>query len=172
MSKVVLVQGSLGKDSKTAIVLEHIATLLVSHGIETEILDLRHLDLEFCDGRPLSAYNQDMQHAYAVLESADAYVLGMPVYQYSFSGVLKNFLDITTGAMRDKFAGIVCTAGGQGSYLASAELMKVLSFEVNVMSVQPTVYTSSASFQEGVLVDEKVRSKIEQLVQSLLRFLS
>ena len=61
MSKIVIVQGSLNPESKTAIVVEETEKVLQSRNIEFETLDLRSLELQFCDGRSLADYNEDMQ---------------------------------------------------------------------------------------------------------------
>jgi multimeric flavodoxin WrbA len=42
-----------------------------------------------------------LQDAYKRIEDAEAIIFGMPVYQYSMSGVLKNFVDICGGAMKE-----------------------------------------------------------------------
>ena len=102
------------------------------------------------------------------MESVKGYIIGMPVYCYSVSGVLKNFLDITCGAMENKVCGIVCNAGGVMSYLASAELMKILSYEVQCLSVQPTVYGWGKDFQDGKIVNEKILAKANEMVEKLM----
>ena len=92
----------------------------------------------------------------------------MPVYCYSVSGVLKNFLDITCSAMENKYAGIVCNAGGVMSYLASADLMKILSYEVHALTVQPTVYAWGDDFKNGKITNEKVLHKAVHMVEKLM----
>ena len=168
MSKFVLIQGSLNPNSKTSVILDEVANILKEKNIDYEIIDLRKLKLEFCDGRDLKDYNQDLQQAYKQIESANGYVIGMPVYCYSVSGVLKNFLDITCGAMENKVTGIVCNAGGVMSYLASSDLMKILSYEVHVLSIQPIVYAYGNDFKDGKIVNEKVLHKAKAMVENLI----
>ena len=79
-SLIVLIQGSLARDSKTSIVIDTVNDKLAEKIISTRIIDLRDSNLEFCDGRPLSEYNDDMRSAYEILKKADGYVIGMPVY--------------------------------------------------------------------------------------------
>lgn len=168
MSKIIVIQGSLNKDSKTAVILDEVIKVLKEKNISYELIDLRKLELQFCDGRKLEEYNNDLQNAYKLMESGDGYIIGMPVYCYSVSGVLKNFLDITCGAMEEKCAGIVCNAGGVMSYLASAELMKILSYEVSCLSVQPTVYGWGNDFKGGEIVNQKVLEKARLMVERLM----
>ena len=142
--------------------------ILKEKNIDFELIDLRKLELQFCDGRDLKEYNQDLQNAYRLMESAKAYIIGMPVYCYSVSGVLKNFLDITCGAMENKVCGIVCNAGGVMSYLASSELMKILSYEVSCLSIQPTTYAYGNDFKDGKITNPKVIEKARAMVEKLI----
>ena len=171
MSQVVLIQGSLNKESRTAILVDHAAAMLKSAGLDVDHLDLRNIQMEFCDGRSLKEYHPDMQQAYQTIEKADAFVIGMPVYCYSVSGPLKNFIDITSGAMEKKIAGILCNAGGKQSYMASADLSKILAYESHVTTVQPIVYSSYDDFDDQTLAGDKVKSKIKDMVEHLARHL-
>ncbi len=164
-----MIQGIMSKDSRTAILVRDTAQELERRHLENETLDLRDLDLQFCDGRSLQEYNQDMQNAYKKLEQAEAFIFGMPVYCFSVSGPLKNFIDITSGAMENKVAGILCNAGGNHSYMASAELSKILAYESHVTVVQPAVYSNYEDYDDGGLAGEKVKSKIVDMVSALER---
>lgn len=168
MSKLVLIQGSLNPNSKTATILDAVGNILKERNITHETIDLRKLNMQFCDGRDLKNYNDDLQKAYKLMESAGGYIIGMPVYCYSVSGVLKNFLDVTCAAMKGKSTGIVCNAGGIMSYLASSDLMKILSYEVHVLTVQPTVYAHGNDFKDGKIANEKVLDKARHMVERLM----
>lgn len=168
MSKIVIIQGSLNKNSKTSLIIDEIIKIFKSKNLNYELIDLRKLELQFCDGRDLKDYNSDLQNAYNLMKEAQGYVIGMPVYCYSVSGPLKNFLDITCGAMEGKVCGIVCNAGGVMSYLASTELMKILSYEVSCLSVQPTVYGWGGDFKDGKIINEKILEKARTMVDKLM----
>lgn len=172
MSQVVLIQGSLNKESRTSILIHYTAEAMKRAGLKVSLLDLRNIQMEFCDGRPLKEYHSDLQQAYQTMDAADAFVIGMPVYCYSISGPLKNFIDITSGAMEKKIAGILCNAGGNHSYMSSGELSKVLAYECHVTTVQPIVYTSYEDYDDQELIGEKVKSKIQELVDHLKRYLN
>ncbi len=169
MSDITLIQGSLNPNSKTSIILDEVINILKDKKINYELIDLRKLELQFCDGRDLEKYNEDLQKAYKIMEKSSGYIVGMPVYCYSVSGVLKNFLDITCGAMENKVSGIACNAGGIMSYLASSDLMKILSYEVHVLTVQPTVYAYGNDFKDGKIVNEKVLDKANKMIEKLMK---
>ena len=155
MSKVLIIQASLNPQSKTAIVVGVAEKILNSlDEVDCQILDLRYFDMQFCDGRKLTDYNSDTQKAFEMINDADGFIIGMPVYCYSVSGPLKNLIDITSSAMEKKVAGILCTTGSPMSFLASSDLAKILAFESHVFSVQPVVCSSYedfiANFQEWI----------------------
>ena len=170
--RICIIQGSLKPASRTAIVIDEVVTKLKKKkNVKIDIIDLRKIDMQFCDGRDLKDYNKDMRAAHATMEKADGYIFGMPVYQYSISGPLKNFLDIVSSAMSNKTAGIVCNSGGVRSYLASVELMKILSFEENVTTVQPTVHTWVEDFASGKIHNEDIHARIDKMIEALLKAL-
>ena len=150
MPKILIIQGSLNPNSKTAIVAKAAEKILQGlENVDCETLDLRSLDMQFCDGRKLQDYNSDAQKAYKMVDGVDGMIIGMPVYCYSVSGPLKNFIDIIASAMENKPAGILCTAGSSMSYLASSDLAKILAYESHVLSVQPVVCSSYEDFKDG-----------------------
>ncbi len=145
--------------------IEHLQKKNISY----TLIDLREIDMPFCDGRKLEEYkNQALETAFKTLSAADGYIIGMPVYNYSISGPLKNFLDLTDKAMVKKPVGIVCNSGGVRSYLASADLMKCLSFEVESVCIQPTVHTWAGDFEKNVITNERIPQKIEDMIEKLL----
>ena len=171
MPKIVIIQGSLSKNSNTALVIQAVAAVLKERNIDFELVDLREVKMEFCDGRDLGEYNEEIRALYTLLESAEAYIIGFPVYNYTISAAVKNLIEICSSAMNGKFAGIVSNSGGVRSFMASVDLMKVLSYHDNIMTVQPTVHTFGGDFANGKLANPKVIGKINAMVDALLRFL-
>ena len=172
MSKVLIIQASLNPQSKTAIVVGEAEKILNSlDEVDCQILDLRYFDMQFCDGRKLTDYNSDTQKAFEMINDADGFIVGMPVYCYSVSGPLKNLIDITSSAMEKKVAGILCTTGSPMSFLASSDLAKILAYESHVFSVQPVVCSSYEDFKDGKLKSRKVKEKLKSMIEVLLHYL-
>ena len=172
MQKVLIIQGSLNPKSKTAIVAQEAEKILHRcDGIDCQTLDLRYFDIQFCDGRKLQDYGSDTKKAYEMVQESDGLIIGMPVYCYSVSGPLKNLIDITSSAMENKVAGIFCTTGSSMSYLASADLAKILAYESQVLSVQPVVCSSYEDFKDGKLKSRKVKEKLKSMIEVLLHYL-
>ncbi len=172
MKKVLIIQGSLNPQSKTAIVVKEAEKILHGiDGIDCQTLDLRSFEMQFCDSRKLQDYNSDTKKAFEMVEEADGLIIGMPVYCYSVSGPLKNLIDITASAMEKKVAGILCTTGSSMSYLASADLAKILAYESQVLSIQPVVCSSYEDFEDGKLESQKVHEKLNAMIGVLVSHL-
>ncbi|MDD9953849.1 MAG: NAD(P)H-dependent oxidoreductase [Candidatus Woesearchaeota archaeon] len=167
---IIVIQGSLNENSRTAIVVQETVKHLKEQNIEHELIDLREHELPFCNSPKIETYDENTQALYKKLEKAKGYIIGMPVYQYSVSGVVKNFIDLMAGAMYYKPVGIICNSGGVRSYLASAELMKSLSFEVWSICVQPTIHTWSGDFEDGKIKNDKAIAKLPIMVENVLRY--
>ena len=168
--KILCIQGSLNPDSNTNTLLRILFDRL--DGVKKSYLDLRKLKMEFCDGRDLSGYHEDLQVAAREVEESDAYVIGMPVYCYSVSGALKNFLDITCGGMEEKPFAIVSASGGERSYLATAELQKILIFEVRARPFPRVVFASGKDFKDGALVNQEVDKRLGQLATEFVSWVN
>ena len=172
LPKVLIIQSSLNPQSKTAVVVGETEKILNSlDEVDCQILDLRYFDMQFCDGRKLTDYNSDTQKAFEMINDADGFIVGMPVYCYSVSGPLKNLIDITSSAMEKKVAGILCTTGSPMSFLASSDLAKILAYESHVFSVQPVVCSSYEDFKDGKLKSRKVKEKLKSMIEVLLHYL-
>jgi len=164
--KILCIQGSLNPDSNTDILLRNVFDRL--EGVKKSYMDLRKLKLEFCDGRDSSAYNQELQTAAKEIEESDAYIIGMPVYCYSVSGALKNFLDITCSGMEDKPFSIVCASGGDRSYLATADLQKILMFEVRCRPFPRVVFATGRDFKGDAITNTEVEKRIENMAKEFV----
>jgi FMN reductase len=92
MSTILLVSASPSRPSRTAALLDHVATLVAGAGHDAVRLDVGSLPAEAL----LHADTSDdaVQSALLEVELADAVVIGTPVYKASYSGVLKTFLDL------------------------------------------------------------------------------
>ncbi len=168
MKKITVLQSSLRKDSNTAVVCREFAKRADERGIHVHYVDLRDINMELCDARKLEEYSQDIQNVYKIMESSDAVIFGMPVYQYSMSGVLKNFIDICGGALKWASVGVIVNAGWPNCYMASRDLLDCLYYEYATINISPTPYTWSMDFKNGEIVNEKVFSKLDELVEKIV----
>ncbi|USG66177.1 NAD(P)H-dependent oxidoreductase [Brevibacillus ruminantium] len=117
MTRILLISGSLARPAHTAALIEDIAHRLESKGCKTDVWDLRERPLPFADPvyhhEPEAYPDKAAQALIQLAKQADAFVIGSPNYHNSYSGVLKNALDILDMNMfRDKPVGLVGNGGG------------------------------------------------------------
>src|SRR5713226_1147610 len=62
---------------------------------ETDLIDLADYRIGFADGRPLEQLNDDTPAVVGRLTAGDAVILATPVYRATYTGALKNLLDLT-----------------------------------------------------------------------------
>lgn len=168
--KFVLISSSLSAISHSRHMLGTVCGLLQDQQIDTDIIDLQDLELEWCDGRPLESYHAGLHHAFEQIAAADAIIIASPVYYYSISGVLKNFLDITSGAFLNKKFGMVIAAGGDHAFMAAEQLRTILALESRATALPRFVYASESHFENHILVDEKIRLRLQQFVEEMITF--
>jgi FMN reductase len=125
---IVGICGSLRQGSYTRMALQIALDGAAEMGAHTRILDLGAYDLVFCDGRrkdeelpaDVVRLRQDLRRARGIL-------LGTPEYHGSFSGVLKNALDLMGfEEFEGKMVGLIGVSGGQmGGFLGLTELRSI-----------------------------------------------
>ncbi|MFB6221761.1 MAG: NADPH-dependent FMN reductase [Halolamina sp.] len=165
------ISGSQSTDSRTRTAVE--AALSGAHsrfGVETDLLHLGDYDLDTADGRTLDAYEGDTAAALEKIVAADAYVVGTPVYRASYSGALKNLLDMVprgqwqgdVAPFENAAVGLVGTGATQSHYLAVDEQLRPLFAFFGAHTVGSGVYADDDAFADGA-VDDGIRNRLETL---------
>ena len=164
---IVLIQPSLNKDSKTSVVLNHAKQSYEERGDSVTLYDLREVEIPQCRAVGLEDYNNStLLEIQKKLIKADAVVFWMPVYQYSFSWVLKNFIDLFWRDLLYKKACFVTVSWWVRSYMAVWDLIKVLYFECGMQCVAPFVHAWAWDFEDWEVTNPKVFEKIATMVEN------
>lgn len=181
--KLLAINGSLTPPpSRTRVVLDVAlaAVRAADYTVETDVLELRDFNLEFCDGRPLDHYNDDTQRALAMVAAADVYLVATPIYRASYTGALKNFFDLIpndpdgSDPLRGKVVGLLATGGSYHHFLVLEHQLRPLFGFFGVHTVARAVYASSQDFDVAKQPKGKLIDELEQLgreVVSLATFL-
>ncbi|HTI14918.1 MAG TPA: NAD(P)H-dependent oxidoreductase [Dictyobacter sp.] len=149
--------------------------------VETTVLELRDYALEFCDGRPVEAYNSDTRRALALVEEAHAYIVASPIYRGSYTGALKNFFDLIPGdpngqvPLRGKVVGLVATGGSDHHFLSVGHQLRPLLGFFGAYTPARAIYASAKDFNAQKQVQDKLKESLSLLGQeivTLARFLS
>jgi FMN reductase len=135
---------------------------------EAELIDLGTLDLGFAAGTPLADLDDDSAATVAAIESAGAVILATPVYRGSFSGSLKNLIDLTpVPALQGKVVGLVAMgASDHHSLGAERHLRDILAF-FGAVVMPVAVYLNSGDFEDGV-PGERAEAVLDQLFAGTL----
>lgn len=182
--KLLGINGSLtSPPSRTRVVLDVALAGARAYdpSIETEVLELRDFDLEFCDGRASDLYNSDTLQALRLVEEADGYLVATPVYRGSYTGALKNFFDLVPNdphghdPLRNKVVGLLATGGSDHHYLVLEHELRPLFGFFGAHVPARVVYASARDFDSQKKAQGKLIEELTQLGQEvviLARFLT
>ena len=167
---VVGICGSLREGSYTRQSLRVALAAAAAAGGDTELLDLREWDLPVFD--PDAEDAGDAAAFREQIRAADSILLGTPVYHGSFSTPLKNALDYCGfDEFENKTVGLLCVAGGSFPVTALEHLRSVgRSLDCWVIPHQAAVPRAASAFEDGRLVDEQVRERIETLGREAVQY--
>ena len=171
MVKIVGISGSLREGSYSSSALNLVTQRLSDLGASVEIIDLRSLNLPFCDGgKDYSAY-PDVAKLKQIVKAADGLVLATPEYHGSLSGVMKNALDLLTfEELSGKVTGLMSVLGGQSNSNALNDLRVIMRWvHAWVIPEQIAIGQAWQVFdKEGKLLDEKLGERFDKFSQSLV----
>lgn len=171
MVKIVGIAGSLRPDSYSQQALRVAAQRVETLGAEVEILDLRTMNLPFCNGGDEYPEYPDVARLSQTVKAADGLILATPEYHGSVSGVLKNALDLLGfEELSGKVAGLVSVLGGQANSNALNDLRIILRWVHGwVIPEQVAIAQAWQAFgKDGKLLDEKLSQRFDAFAQSLV----
>jgi chromate reductase len=111
------------------------------------------------------------------IRQADALLMAVPEFNYSFPGVLKNAIDwasypFATSPMNRKPTAILGAGGRYGTVRAQLHIRQVFLFTNNLVVTKPEVHIVNAweKFDSGGrLTDETARKQIRDLLVALIK---
>jgi len=137
--------------------------------ISASVLSLGEHHVSFADGRPLDRFTDDTARVVGAIAEADAVLLASPVYRASFTGALKNLLDLTpVEALRAKPVGIVAMGATLHHYLGVDWQLRAVLAWFGALVVPISVYLEPSHFHDGKLTDPSARAALGDLVAALV----
>lgn len=168
--------GTLRKNSYNKGLLREAQNYL-PEGVALEITELDDLplfnqDLENEPPAPVRAFREKVQQA-------DAILMAVPEYNYSFTGVLKNALDWgsrppTKSVWAGKPAALMGAGGRMGTSRAQLQLRQVLLYLNMPTLIRPEVLIQNSWERfdsEGNLINEQSKQQVEALISAFVRFI-
>ncbi len=169
---VAAICGSLREKSYTRMSLNLALEGARMVGASTKMIDLRDYELAFCDGS--DEYPPDVERLQQDVADAKGLIIGTPVYHGSYSGVLKNALDLLSfRELEGAIWGLLGVAGGgTGATVTMTHLRTIgRSLHAWVVPEEVSVANSSKQFDaSGQCIDAALRERLLNLGRSVARF--
>lgn len=173
MSKlsVVGLSGNITNPSKTrALVTKALQLAGQQLDADIQIFEIADFGVELGQARSLSDLSPTAQDKVRRLLSADALIVGSPIYKASYTGLFKHLIDLLDPAsLIRKPVLITATGGGEKHALAVEHQLRPLFafFEARVLST--AVHVSDKDFTNGALTGDASLARLGRAVDELVQ---
>ena len=168
--KILIISCSLHPQSRSYLLANHFMDDVRSLGADVELIDLRELDIPFCDAVSSSKAPASRRAADAIRE-ASAVILAVPIYNFDINAAAKNLVENTGRVWTEKLVGFICVAGGRSSYMSVMGLANDLMLDFRCLIIPRFVYAVSDDFTgdrsaEMALASDTVRERLAELAST------
>jgi FMN reductase len=173
--RVVAISGSLRANSYSRLAAQNALQGAQEAGAETEYLDLRRLELGFVDtDLDDESLPEGVHTLRKTVKEAEGLILSTPEYHGSFSGVLKNALDLMGfKELEGKMIGLVSVSGGALGGVSALHELRTVGRAVHawVVPQQCAVPHAYNAFDDnGEPKDERMRERLKEVGRQVARF--
>lgn len=172
---IVAICGSLRKNSFTKKALTTVLKGSQEVGAETKLISLSEYNLIFCNGDSKdSDLPADVLKLRKEVKEADGILLGTPEYHGSYTGVLKNALDLMGfDEFEGKMIGLVGVSGGAMGALDALNSLRVVGRSLHSWVIPEQVsipFVNKVFDSEGNVLNERIEQRLISLGKQLARF--
>lgn len=171
MTIISCISGSLRKDSNCQKALQKALSLVESHGAKARLIDLRKMDLPFCNGESEYPEYPDVEKLREAIAGSQGLIICSPEYHGGISGVLKNTIDLLSyNHFRNKYIGIVSILGGGSSFNAVNALAQTCHHLHAWVIPRPVIipHADSAFNEDDNFVDSEHEERLNHLIRELV----
>src|SRR3954462_8304720 len=160
--RLVGISGNLKQPSRTRSLVEAVtAAVARRRDIDLSVYDL----LDAGPGLGAAYARGDLTPAAArvveAIETADALIVGTPVYKGSYTGLFKHLFDLVDpGALTNKPVVLTATGGGPRHALVVEHQLRPLFGFFTALTVPTAVYASDEDFRGAVLVKDQTLDRV------------
>lgn len=166
--QVAIIIGAATPAGRLAQAIRISAAYTRSIGCLAHVIDLGKVRPEYCDGRPIREYGKATQKAIGRVRRAACVIIASPVYRASYTGILKNFLDVLPlEALQGKPVGIVAMGGSNHHYLGVDWQLRCTLSWFGAVVAPTSVYLTPQDFSSGKLKSTQALTGLRELIDSL-----
>jgi len=152
-----ILSSSLSENSRSYLLCKAVEQELILKGNNITLVDAKKIPMQ-----PFHRETSDQMKALSEqIGKSDNIIIGMGVHCYSINDSLKVLLDACFGGATCKFFGILCAAGGEGSYLVTQHLTQICMNEWRMIQLPRVVYATGKDFTENTIRSKEVIERIE-----------
>ncbi len=172
--KIIALCGSLRETSYTRMALQIALDGAQEFDTETQLIDLKKYSIPFCDASDESYNAPDVIKISNLLKSAQGLIIGSPEYHGSYSGVLKNLLDLVGfKEFEGKIIGLVGIAGGALGATGTLNGLRTIFRQLHgwVLPGQVSIPRASKAFDNNNnLTDIKLEERLKDVGREVAKF--
>ena len=166
MAKVVVISGSPRKNGKTPALMKHVFEY-VKQKADAKMINLSEGGIDYYTGD--GNVSETTRQAAKDITEADVWLVGTPIYNSFFSSALKNLFEyIDYKKTEGKAAGLVILASGNTGFVDVQTLLTQLMSYFNVITNPRAVFVTADTIQNGQIVDDDVKIRLEDMVDKTL----
>lgn len=165
--------GSPGRPSKTRALVDHAAARAAERfGALASTYDLGDLQPSLGQAASLDDLDPLSRRIVETILSADALILGAPVYKGSYPGLFKHLFDLIDPlALLGKPVLLTATGGGDRHALVIEHQLRPLMGFFEAATLSTGVYASGADFSDGVPASPALLQRLDRAVDQLAPFI-
>lgn len=162
--------GSLRDESTTRTALNHTLVTAQQAGAQTDLIDLRHVDLPIYDGDDPEA--GDAMEVRNRIRQADGLILATPVYHATIASPLKVALDYCRrGDLEDTTVGLLCTAGGRFYGPVFSHLRSIVQIlDAWALPEQVAIPNAGTAISGDTITDDELATRLGTLGEALVAY--
>jgi len=170
--KVIVLSASPRKNSNTQIMMKFVYDYTKSKNEDTKFINLAEDQIE-CYHGPVESYNESTVQAAKDITEANVWLLGTPIYNSFFSSSFKNIFEyINYKKTAGKIAGMAIMASGSIGFTDVQTLITQLMSYFRVITNPKAVFVTVDALNEGKIVDDGVKTRLQELVDETLSLAS
>lgn len=171
-ARIVAFSGNTHRPSRTRTLVEAVAAELSrQRPIDLKVYDLVDAGTGIAVASR-SALPLPAARIVEAIETADALIVGSPVYKGSYAGLFKHLIDfVSPEALIGKPVVLTATGGGPRHALVVEHSLRPLFGFFSAQTVPTAVYAGDTEISEGRVADALVRERVAQAAAELARLL-